>query len=104
MLTFLAALDMSPELGSSANLDRLHHAPLNPVDVAGVGNAPCFTVTTKDVRYFEFRPEHVSHLLSSPPPRSPPRAGRPPSGRLPPPGGRTRGRRSAPPGPAAPAS
>ena len=31
MLTFLAALDMSPELGSSANLDRLHHAPLtNP--------------------------------------------------------------------------
>ena len=36
MLTFLAALDMSPELGSSANLDRLHHAPLNPVDVASV--------------------------------------------------------------------
>jgi hypothetical protein len=29
MLTFLAALDMSPELGGSANLDRLHHAPLN---------------------------------------------------------------------------
>ena len=52
MLTFLAALDMSPEFGSSANLDRLHHAPLNPVDVAGVGNAPCFTVTPEDVRYF----------------------------------------------------
>src|SRR6516162_8341745 len=65
MLTFLAALDMSPELGSSANLDRLHHAPLNPVDVAGVGNAPCFPVTTEDVRYFQFRPEHVSHPLSS---------------------------------------
>jgi hypothetical protein len=31
-------------------------------------------------------------------PRSPPRAGRPPSGRQPPPGGRTRGRRIAPPG------
>ena len=66
MLTFLAALDMSPELGSSANLDRLHHAPLNPVDVAGVGNAPCFTVTPEDVRYFQSRPEHVSHPLSSP--------------------------------------
>ena len=69
MLTFLAALDMSPELGSSANLDRLHHAPLNPIDVAGVGTAPRFAVTTKDVRYFQSRPEHVSHPLSSPPPR-----------------------------------
>ena len=69
MLTFLAALDMSPEFGSSANLDRLHHAPLNPIDVAGVGTAPRFAVTTKDVRYFQSRPEHVSHPLSSPPPR-----------------------------------
>src|SRR5436190_4057758 len=74
MLTFLAALDMSPELGSSANLDRLHHAPLNPIDVTGVGNAPCFTVTTEDIRYFQFPPEHVSHPLSSPPPRRTPLA------------------------------
>jgi hypothetical protein len=52
MLTFLAALNMSSELGGSANLDRLHHAPLYPVDVTGVGHAPCFTVTPEDVRYF----------------------------------------------------
>ena len=37
MLTVLAALDMTTELGRSANLDRLHHPPLNPVDVASVG-------------------------------------------------------------------
>ena len=63
MLTFLAALDMSPELGSSANLDRLHHAPLNPVDVAGVGTAPRFAVTPEDVRYFQLRPEHIRPSL-----------------------------------------
>ena len=36
MLTFLAALDVSPELSRSANLDCLHHAPLNPVDVTAL--------------------------------------------------------------------
>ena len=74
MLTFLAALNMSSELGGSANLDRLHHAPLYPVDVTGVGHAPCFTVTPEDVRYFQSRPDHVSHPLSSPPPRRTPLA------------------------------
>jgi hypothetical protein len=59
MLTFLAALDVTPELGSSANLDRLHHPPLRPVDVAGVGTTPRLAVAAEDVRYIQFRPEHV---------------------------------------------
>jgi hypothetical protein len=65
MLTFLTALDMTAELGGSADLDRLHHAPLNPVDVASVGNAPRLAVPAEDVRYFKFRPEHVSPPVSA---------------------------------------
>jgi hypothetical protein len=56
MLTFLAAFDMTAELGSSAKLDRLHHAPLNPINMAGIGNAPRFAVAAEDVRYFQFAP------------------------------------------------
>jgi hypothetical protein len=59
MLTFLAAFDMTAELGSAANLDRLHHPPLRPVDVACVGYTPRLAVAAKDVRYFQSRPEHV---------------------------------------------
>jgi len=44
MLTVLAAFDMTAELGRSANLDCLHHAPLNPVDVARIGTAPGLAV------------------------------------------------------------
>jgi hypothetical protein len=50
---------MTAELGSSAKLDRLHNAPLRPVDVADVGTTPRLAVAAEDVRYFQFRPEHV---------------------------------------------
>ena len=51
MLTVLTSFDMTAELGSSANLDRLHDAPLSPIDVAGVRNAPRLTVAAENVRY-----------------------------------------------------
>jgi hypothetical protein len=65
MFTFLTAFDMTAELGSSANLDRLHNAPLRPVDVADVGTTPRLAVAAEDVRYFQFRPEHVHPLVPS---------------------------------------
>jgi hypothetical protein len=51
MLTVLTSFDMTAELGSSANLDRLHDAPLSPIDVAGVRNAPRLSVAAENVRY-----------------------------------------------------
>src|SRR5271168_5287973 len=65
MLTFLTALDMTAELGSSADLDCLHDAPLRPVDVAGVGKTPRLTMAAEDVRYFQLRPEHAPPPLAS---------------------------------------
>jgi hypothetical protein len=59
MLTVRAPFDMTATLGRSANLDRLHHAPLNPVDVASIGTAPGLAVAAEDVCYFQFRPEHA---------------------------------------------
>ena len=59
MFTFLTAFDMTAELGSSANLDRLHDAPLSPIDVAGVRNAPRLTVAAENVRYLQRRPRYM---------------------------------------------
>src|SRR5580700_8819459 len=65
MFTFLTAFDMTAELGSSAKLDRLHNASLRPVYVADVGTTPRLAVAAEDVRYFQFRPEHVHPLVPS---------------------------------------
>ena len=59
MLTVLAAFDMTTELGCSANFDRLHYAPLNPIDVASIGTAPRLAVAAEDVSYFQSRPKHA---------------------------------------------
>ena len=57
--TVLAALDMTAERGSAANLDRRHDASLGEVHVTGVGCAPSLTMAPEDFRHLELRPDHV---------------------------------------------
>jgi hypothetical protein len=60
VLTVLATLDMPAERGRATTIDRRHDASLSEAHVSNVGRTPDLTMPTKNIRYLQFRPEHVS--------------------------------------------
>jgi hypothetical protein len=61
--TAVAALEMTAESGGAAHLDRGHDAQLSRGERRAMLFTIGFTVTAKDVRYFQLRAIHVGRWL-----------------------------------------